>query len=87
MTEPNATKKIEVLKSQTKYELETDGTINEKELYQVFHHSMSALISGLNQIEKEQGMTITTHLRPLSFEVLYQDLTQCVSYFLSQQGK
>ncbi len=87
MTEPNASKKIEVLKSETKYELETDGAITEKELYQAFHHAMTALISGLNQLENEQGLTITTHLRPLSFEVLYQDLTPGVSYFLSPQGK
>jgi len=60
----------EILKSQTTYEIITNGTININELYEIYHHAMSALINHLNQSRSGEPHNWTASVHPKSIEEL-----------------
>jgi len=60
----------EILKSQTTYEIITNGTISINELYEIYHHAMSALINHLNQSISGDSYTLTAGVHPKSIKEL-----------------
>lgn len=75
------TKSFEVLKSQSSYKVDTDGTLDTRDAYKIYEHAMICLIQGLSDIEKKTQNPVTTNLRPLPFEVILPDLEKFVDDF------
>lgn len=55
----------EVLNSETKYEVITDGSLDVEGLYEVYEHAMVTLLRGLYNLELNSGMQPTRDLHPL----------------------
>ena len=65
-----------VLKSETKYKVITDGSLDLTELYEVYEHAMICLLRGLREFEVEEGMQPTKDIELLPLTGDFLDIVQ-----------
>jgi len=73
--------RTEVLKCQTSYIFETDGKIKDFEVYKAYKHTMEALIQGLHQQQRQNGIQESAHLKVLTLRDLKSDIDLVVKRF------
>lgn len=74
-------KEYEVIRTQSSYELHTDGTISINELYEIYLQAFNGFITTLNQQETNNNIPVTADIYPPPLSEHLADLTDIANRF------
>jgi len=81
---PNG-KIFEIVKSESTFDIQTDGSISVEDMYELYVESIGYLRNYLNVFEKSQGM-IPTDMPAPPLEKKKHQFQGCCNWFLAQQN-